>query len=217
VIRPVLSLAWCLVAAAPLTAQSLAEACAAVGELTVGQWAQYQLTSPEIPGGATMRFAVVGTEAVGGTEHYWHETTMTGAMGEVVMQMLIAGYPYADGDIQRMIVKQGNQPAMEFSAQMMAMMRQSGAGRNPAQSATDDCGAATLVGTETVTVPAGSFDVLRIRPAETNAGDLWLDIDIPFAIVRFSDGVGNVMELVAHGMDATSAITETPRKMPGMP
>ena len=214
--RTLVSLALVSVLAVPLPAQNLAEACAALGKVTVGQWAEYKLTSPEIPGGsATMRLAIIGTEQAKGKDHYWYETSMAGPMGAMVMQMLIPGYPYDDQDIARIVVKPGNQPAMELPASMLAMMPQGGGGESPARGAAENCDRATLAGTESVAVPAGTFSTMKIVPTDAEAGDLWISAAVPFGIVRFSDRRGSAMELTAHGKDAKSSITETPRKMPG--
>ncbi len=84
----------------------------------VGNWAEYQMT-PKDEKPMTMRISVVGKE----DDAYWYESVMTGQKGEqMISKMLVAGSPQDTESIKRMIVKSGDEPAMEMPVQMMAMM-----------------------------------------------------------------------------------------------
>jgi hypothetical protein len=81
----------------------------------VGGWSEYQVTAKgEQP--SKMKMAIVGKEG----DAYWYETVMEGGrQGRTIMKMLVSGNPEDQKNIKRMIVKQGNEPAMEMPVQMM--------------------------------------------------------------------------------------------------
>ena len=79
----------------------------------------------------------------------------------------------------------------------------------------DACKDVTLVGRESVTVPAGKFDGLRFHSPKYSS-DSWLAAGIPFSIVK-STGKDYQMELVAHGDGAKSSITGEVKSMGGGP
>jgi hypothetical protein len=200
---------------APLAAQNVAELCSAVGRITVGQWAAYEVRGQQLQGGPSeMRLAVVGTERVGGREHYWFEMAFRASEGPMITQFLIPGYPYEQGDIQGLVMKMGTQPAMKMSPRMLAMIQ--GQQDNRALDMARECERAVIVGWETVTVPSGTMRTLHIRPADGEA-DVWVSTDIPFGMVRMVAQGGEEMVLNGHGRDARSSITETPQEMPDIP
>src|SRR5512136_1274633 len=76
----------------------------------VGGWSEYQMTSKS-EGSTKMKIAIVGKEG----DAYWYETVMEGGkQGRTIMKMLVSGNPEDQKNIKRMIVKQGNEPAMEM-------------------------------------------------------------------------------------------------------
>ncbi len=200
----------------PLAAQTAAEACAALSRITVGQWAEYKLTGQESAGvPSQIRFAIVGTEAVTGKEHYWHEMKMETGMGTMIIQVLVPGYPYDQVQIQGAIMKMGDQPAMRMPAQMLGMMQSQG-GDDLARDIAQKCGEAETVGWESVTVPAGTFRALHLRTTDDgDVSEVWISTDIPFGMVKLSGPQGTEMLLLGQGKDATSSITEKPQGMPG--
>lgn len=221
--RVILTLAALGASAAPLAGQSIKELCDRVGQVEVGQWAAYRLTTAQGP--MEMRFAIVGREAVEGREHYWHEMKAETARGTMITQALVPGFPYDQGDVQGMIMKAGDQPAMKMPKSMISMMRGAmergtGAGATLGD-ALKRCESAEVVGRETITVPAGTFETIHFRTTDDGAqGEGWVSTDIPFGIVKLTwtgNGNGGEMVLVGRGKDAKSSITETPREMPGMP
>ncbi len=192
-------------------AQTVAEACESLGKIAVGQWVEYKLTSRDPGASGQGRFAIVDTEEVDGEEYYWHEMKMTTAMGDMVMQMLVETYPYDVDDIRSAVMKMGDQPAMRVPDQMMAMMQSQGASV-PAMEIAEQCGSAELVGRESVTVPAGTFETMRLRVSESRGtSDIWVSLDIPFGVVKLAGAGGEEVVLLGHGRDATSSIAERPR------
>jgi hypothetical protein len=199
--------------AAPAGAQDLAQMCDKVLDVQVGQWAEYQMSGGGMGGSGRMRLAIVGTQDVAGENAYWIEMKIAGDQGSMITQVLAGTYPYDSDQIHEMVFKMGDQPAMKVSGQMMGMMRDR-MGQNPALEATEKCRDAQIVGWESITVPAGQFRALHLKPADAD-GDVWALEDVPFGMIKFTDGETEIV-LMGHGMDATSSITETPQAMPGM-
>jgi hypothetical protein len=78
----------------------------------------------------------------------------------------------------------------------------------------DLCSGVSLVGKESLTMPAGKFETLHFRSAE-HATDSWVSSEVPFSMVK-TTGKQHHLELSAHGQDAKSSITEKPQEMGGM-
>ena len=171
----------------------------------VGGWSEYQVTGKgDQP--SKMKIAVVGKEG----EAYWYETvTETKQEGRMISRMLISGNPDDQKSIKRMIVKMGNEPAMEMPVQMM----QGSKGGEQKGKASDK-------GTESIKVPAGTFSTqhMQYQDGETVV-DTWVNKDIaPYGIVK-SQSKEFEMVLLGYGTGAKTLITETPQKfqMPQMP
>lgn len=194
---------------ASLAAQDLESMCSAVRQFSVGQWAEYQATADGRQ--FVMRTAIVGTEQSGDTTLYWYEFKGAHEGNAMIMQALVPQFPYDPSGIRAMVMKAGDQPAMKMPAQMVRMMG-SRMAPNPALERARECGGATVVGWEEIEVPAGNFRALHVT---IENGDAWVSTEIPFGLVRAAGKDGEIV-LLAHGADAKSSITETPREMPGM-
>lgn len=184
----------------------------------VGSGAQYQLTDKS--GTAhSWTWAVVGKESVDGQNGYWLEMRSTGPQGgSMIMKQLMVvqgGTP----DIKRMIMQQPGRPPMELPVGMMHMAMQ----RGQQQAAASSHGMGELVGTETVTVPAGAFETQHYRStSDGTTADVWASTKVsPYGLVKMnsSDGTSMVLEKVLN--HETSQITGEPQKMdfpmPGRP
>jgi hypothetical protein len=177
----------------------------------VGRWAQY--TAKFQNGAYTVRYSVIGSEARGGKDLRWVEMQMTGAEKDknMVYQMLVPGSLAEMDQVQEVIFKPGNQPAMKMSGPMLGMIR----GQLEKQAFLKEmCNEVSLVGKESMTVPAGKFETLHFHSAQHSA-DSWVSPDVPFSMVK-STGKDYQLELAAHGEGAKSAITEKPQEMGGM-
>ncbi len=177
-----------------------------------GSWAEYKaLYQQKDP--YTMRYAVIGTEARGGKDLQWVEVRMTGAKQDesMIYQMLVPGSLAEMDQVQEIVFKTGDKPAMKMNGMMMNMIR----GQLEKQSFySKACQGVTLVGKESVKVPAGTFDALHYRSSE-HAVDSWVSPGVPFSMVK-STGKDFQIELSAQGDGAKSSITEKPQEMPGM-
>ena len=142
---------------------------------TVGSGAEYLMTTK----GKEMDIATValGKEDVDGATGFWMEMRMTSAEtgGEMVMKTLTVTTGTEAG-VKRMIMQQPGQPPMEMPAMMMSMMQQH---QPPPTTPTGGAGGkgdmGELVGTESVTVPAGTFSCQHYRKQEQNGPvDMWI-------------------------------------------
>ena len=206
-------LAALLVVAPVLGAQELAEMCRQYRRFTPGQWATYSSTGSD---SGVMRFAIVGKEGSGEAARLTYEMQFTnfkrGQPQTTVMQMLVSGLGTLRPQVHSLVMKNGDEPAMKMPDQMIAMMSRQMLS-NIAQEVAKSCDQSTVVGWESVTVPAGTFRALHVRSAE--GGDAWVSRDVPFGMVRVRDKRGTTMVLTGRGNDARSAIRETPQEMGG--
>jgi hypothetical protein len=176
-----------------------------------GRWAEYQAQYQNDP--YTIRYSVIGSEERDGKDFRWVEMQMKGKQKDknLIYQVLVPGSFSEMDQVQEVIFKPGDRPAMKMSGPMLGMIR----GQLDKQSFLKDiCAGVSLVGKERVSVPAGKFETLHFRNAE-HAADSWVSPDAPFSMVK-STGKEFQMELAAHGEGAKSAITEKPQEMGGM-
>jgi hypothetical protein len=206
---PLMLLALVLVGASSARAQ---ECLAELRFPQVGRWAEYKATYNEKEP-YTIRYAVIGEEKRAGKNLKWLELKMSGANKDrnFIYQMLVPGSPTEMGEVQEVVFKPGDRPAMKMNGMMMNMIR----GQMEKQNFMNKiCKDVTLVGQEKVRVPAGSFKARHFHSAKYNS-DSWVAADVPFAMVK-SIGKDYQMELAAQGSGAKSSITEKPKEMQGM-
>jgi hypothetical protein len=148
---------------------------------TVGEGSEYQVTTNGEP--MEIQYAVVGKESVDGKDGYWAETRMISGKGAgMVMKSLVVTGGDPPG-IKRMIVQRAGQQAMEMPMSIMGgMMKQM------MQSAPQDFGKGSaamgeMVGTETVTVPAGTFMCDHYKSKD--GGDFWISSKVyPYGLIK---------------------------------
>jgi (2Fe-2S) ferredoxin len=172
----------------------------------VGAWAEYQIKAQkEAP--TKMKIAIVGKEG----QSYWYETVTEGKE-RIVSKMLISGDPKDQKSVKRMIVKTGNNQAME-----MPVM---GMGKQAAKPQDQPKGKIIDKGTENITVPAGTFMTRHFQYQDgKEVVDSWSSEKVPpYGMVK-SGAKDFEMVLMGYGTGAKSLITETPKKfqMPKMP
>lgn len=190
---------------------------------TVGGWSEYAVTETEGGKKSTMRTAIVGKE--GGA--FWYEIAITESGARNVIKMFLKGDPNNPENIQRLIMKNGDLPAQEMPREFVMMGRRMATSMFETRSGSSVANQANIkteeMGTEQVTVPAGSYQVTRRRILDSGGNvlgtyDFNKDV-LPLGIVRSAtDKV--TLELIATGKGAVSVITETPvmmKRPPGMP
>jgi len=178
----------------------------------VGRWAEYKAVyNGKDP--YTMRYAIIGSEKRGGADLKWLELRMAGAEKEknFIYQVLVPGSPTEMANVQEIIMKPGDKPAMKMNGAMIQMIR----GQLEKQNFLGEvCKDVTLVGEEKVKVAAGQFQARHFH-SDKHSSDSWVSPSVPFSIVK-SVGKNYQMELNVHGDGARSSITEKPQEMPGM-
>jgi len=167
----------------------------------VGQGGVYEFSTKD-GSKQTMEMAIVGKETVEGKDAYWYEITMNSpeAGGQMVMKHLfVAG----GGDLHttRMIMQFPGKPPMEMSSQMLQYQH--------SKQSTDIKTEATDAGSETITVPAGTFSCEHYRMND-GTGDAWVAKNVtPYGLVKYT-GKDTSMVLVKVITDAKDKITGKP-------
>lgn len=184
----------------------------------VGSGAQYEMSTKQ--GKTEMVVAVVGKESVDGADGYWMETRMLGGKGPGMIMKQLMVLSGGQPGIKRMIVQTPPRPPMEMPIGMMGMMGGMAKNAPKPEGGGAPQGRGELLGTESVTVPAGTFECQHFR-SETEYGtsDVWFTTKVsPYGLVKMtSRDTTMVLEKVLE--HETSQITGEPQKMnfPGMP
>lgn len=171
----------------------------------VGSGAEYNISTNKQPDN-TFAFVIVGQEDGG----YWMEIRTNNKGQAVAMKQLMAGNP---PQAKRMIVM-ANGRVMELP---MAMMGNMGAVARGAPHAPGGGGAGGLgakVGTESITVPAGTFECDHYT-SDSNGrhADLWISTKVsPYGLVKMTSADTH-MELQKVLENEKSQITGEPMKL----
>ncbi|HSZ18979.1 MAG TPA: hypothetical protein VK770_04255 [Candidatus Acidoferrum sp.] len=174
----------------------------------VGAGSVYEITRE---GNKTnMEFAVIGKEDMGGKTGYWVESSMIEPKGgEVIIKVLET----VDGNAisySKSVIQMPGQGPMEMDMNTMNM-----GGRRPAQTEVDFRNKAELVGTESVTVPAGTYSCEHYRMKD-GSGDGWISDKVsPWSLVKMQDKQRTIV-LAKVTTDAKDRITGTPTKFDPM-
>lgn len=177
----------------------------------VGTGARYQVTQKSKK--MSWEVAVVGKESVDGSDGYWMEMRLEGGEeGGMIMKSLTVANE-GGAQIKRMIMQPPGQPPMEMPMEMMGMM-----GR-PKPQAVNEEALGEKVGSETITVPAGTFtcDHYKSKHADGPA-DLWISAKVPpYGLIKMNSA-SSTMVLEKVLSNETSKIKGEPQKMDfGMP
>jgi hypothetical protein len=172
----------------------------------VGSGAEYRVTTQKQEP-MEWAYAIVGKENVNGDEGYWLEERMLSGQGQgMVMKQLMVPHQ-GQPEIKRMIMQMPGRPPMEMPMGMMGMMQ------HKAPPKTSDQGLGEKVGTETVTVPAGTFVCDHYRTTrEKTTTDAWVSTQVhPYGLVKMASQDMN-MVLVKTLANQTSLIKGEPQK-----
>jgi hypothetical protein len=167
----------------------------------VGGGAAYETTRSD--GQKTdMQFAIVAKDSVDGKDGMWMEMVMNNPRmgGEMVVKYFVT----LDGDqmqMSKVIMQMPGRPPMIMPENMSQ-------GRKPLQYEDIHKGAAN-VGSESITVPAGTFQCEHWHMKD-GSGDAWVSDKVsPFGLVKYQ-GNSNTMVLTKVVTDAKDKITGTP-------
>ena len=139
----------------------------------VGKGAEYESTNANNQDSRTMEMGVTGKESVDGKDGFWMQiVTSTGKGQQMVAKALVTK---DDFQFHRRIMQMTGQPAME-------MPFNPNSGRD--QKLQDAMNEWHSVGTETITVPAGSF-VCEHYKNDLKGSELWASDKVtPFGMVK---------------------------------
>jgi len=172
----------------------------------VGSGAAYEFDGKE--GRTELEYAILGTENMAGKTGQWMEMYIKAKGGE---EIVIKTLMVQEGDaleMKRMIMQAAGEDPMEFPVQMMG---QGGRAKQDADISND----AVLIGTETITVPAGTFTCKHYR-AKDNSSDVWVaDNAPPWGLVKMTAKDGN-LTLIRLITNPKSRIRGTPKKFDPM-
>ena len=162
----------------------------------VGKGAVYLDTDKDGKDARTSEIAIVGKDSFEGKEGFWMQIYFTDSKGKAfVGKSLIT-----PGDFQfhRMIIQPPGQQAMEMPMKMTAARK---------EHMEENLNDWHSMGTESVTVPAGTFSCEHWRNDKAH-GDVWTsDKVIPFGMVKEISGNGNTQVLSKILDNATDRIT----------
>lgn len=211
-LKPILAVLATSMLALPLAAQmgmgmGQVPTLSGIWHPVVGSGAVYEITRDGKK--TTMDFTVVGTEDIGGKTGYWVESAMTTEKGEILVKVLET----VDGDTisySRTVFQMPGQAPMEMDANM-------GPRKSTSSAAADFRNKAELVGTESVTVPAGTFSCQHYHMKD-GSGDGWISDKVsPWSLVKMQDNQSQrTTVLVKVATDAKDRITGTPTKFDPM-
>jgi hypothetical protein len=145
----------------------------------VGKGAEYTSTEKDSSAEKTqiMTMGVVGKESFEGKEAFWMEVVSDGGSHSMLMKMLITR---DDFESHKVVMQVPGQPAMEMPFNSSATSRE--------EKMAEKFKEWHSVGSEPVTVPAGTFVCDHLHNDKTNA-DMWVSEKItPFGMVKHVDG-----------------------------
>ena len=178
----------------------------------IGSGADYEWTKAD---GTKNHFelALVGKESVDGADGYWLQVSMPDTqMGEITSKMLIVPSGQTT-TISKMVVQIPGRGAMSMPMSMMG-----GRGQQAPKDIRND---ATMVGTESITVPGGTFSCQHWHMND-NSGDAWItDSVAPYGLVKMTDTKDNtsmvLTKTLANAQDKiTGPVMDMSQMMRGM-
>ena len=176
----------------------------------VGQGATYDITGH---GGqkTQMEIIVVGKDDLAGKAGFWVEMAMANVqMGGTIYIKNLMTVNDAGVTSGRMVMQMPGRPPMEMDTSMNPAGHQM-----PQTTPANIADKAELVGTESITVPAGTFSCMHYRMKDGST-DAWVSDKVgPWGLVK-SEGKDSSMVLTKIITDATDHITGTPIKFDPM-
>jgi hypothetical protein len=166
----------------------------------VGAGAEYQI-QPAKGDKSNIQITIVGKESVDGKDAYWYEMSFDRANGQMMVFKQLMVLNGADTQVSRMIMQMPGRPPMEMPTQMMHQDR-------APQTADVRTGGEDL-GSDTITVPAGTFTCQHYKTK--TGGEVWVSPKIsPYGLVK-SKSNDTTMELTKVITGAKDQITGTPQ------
>jgi hypothetical protein len=178
----------------------------------VGSGAAYERTMTGDSDKTQMEITVVGKDDMAGKTGYWMEFAMSNAKmpgGQMVMKELMT---VSDEGVSstRLIMQPPGQQPMEMDLTGNPM------GKSMKQTIPADIhDKSEVVGTESITTPAGTFSCEHVRQKD-GSSDVWISDKVsPWSLVKYQDSK-STMILTKVITDAKDRITGTPTKFDPM-
>jgi hypothetical protein len=185
---------------------------------SVGAWSEYRVVG-EDKDTVLFKYALTGKEKCDEVDCYWYEFQVTEKDEKNIVKMLVSGDPSLTGNLKRLIVKNGDDPAVEIPVATMEAHDDEGEPESEEASAKPEKPAE--VGVETIETPAGKLKCKHLRvKTEEDQVDLWVSEKIPFFNLAKMNQKDSSMEVIGYGdSGAKTGITEEPQKLPipGLP
>jgi hypothetical protein len=172
----------------------------------VGAGAQYNVVTKN---GTTMNveIAIVGKDSSGGKDGYWYETTADTERGTMSVKMLLIPDGNYSSVAKTIFLMPGRGP-MEMDGQMGGRMAQNEQPKDIRDSAKN-------LGSESVTVPAGTFTCDHWKG--NDGSDVWVTKGVPpYGLVKMTQNDGSSVILAKVLTNYQDKITGTPMNMSDM-
>jgi hypothetical protein len=171
----------------------------------VGSGAQYVMVKKD---GTKSNFeiAIVGKESAEGKDAYWLEFTSDETqMGTIVIKELLV-VDGSSGHVTKLVMLLPGRPPMEMP---MGMAQRGPMAQKPPE---DIRTKAVDLGSESVTVPAGTFTCEHYRGKDNDDSDVWVSKDVPpYGLVKLADkDKEQVVVLTKVNTNVKDKITGTP-------
>jgi len=169
----------------------------------VGTGAAYEITKDGKK--SQIELSIVGKEDVDGKTGFWQEVVMTDSRtSQPLYAKTLVSVTDAGVTTMKMVMQMPGQPPMEMDGGMAGSRTSTALANNLAEKA-------EIVGTESVTVPAGTFSCTHYRMKD-GTGDAWVSDKVsPWGLVKSQDK-DTSMVLAKVITDAKDHITGTPQK-----
>jgi len=174
----------------------------------IGSGADYDRTVTATGEKMQIEMTVVGKDEIAGKTGYWLEFAISSSKmpgGQMLMKELMA---IGDDGVTagKIVMQQPGQTPMEIELSGNPMAR-----NMQAPTPADVREKGEVVGTETITVPAGTFSCQHIRQKD-GSNDAWISDKVsPWSLVKYQDSK-STMVLTKVISDAKDRITGTPTK-----
>jgi len=178
---------------------------------SVGAWSEYRIINTKGSDTTLFKYSLTGKEEYDKADCFWYEYHITEEKKVIIIKMLISGSPKEPDNLKRLIVKNGDDRAIELPVPK----------RHSASPEPSEKPELLTVGTETIATPTGKLKCTHLKFKDKKERiDIWTNEVIPFfGLARRVDS-SSVMEIIGYGKTgAKTGITEKPQKMPtpGMP
>jgi hypothetical protein len=174
---------------------------------TIGLGADYDMAQSNGEQ-SKLSIAIVGKDSINGSTGYWMEFGVSGA--KVPGTTYIKSLAVVDSSgqmVTQRVIMQANGQTFQMPDQMVKMHSRT--------THTDISSDGTNLGSESISVPAGTFTAEHWRSKDGD--DFWITKDAgPWGLVKMKSKDGSTMVLTKAYTDAKDQITDTPQPFPGM-